>query len=227
MGEGDGGAFWRAVDWRAPWLAPYAKQAVPVVERLARGACVAEALGHDRFVSQRALSAGEPYEAFVFRTGRVPTRDNLHDLFNGLVWLAFPEPKAAINRRHADEIARHGIGARRGPVRDALTLLDENGALLDAPEPLFAALGARDWRALFVTHRALWRDARLVVVGHALLEKLVAPRKPITAHVWRAGAEPGTPPFAPLPVLGVPGWWPDNENAVFYDDAEVFRPPRR
>ena len=30
-------------------------------------------------------------------------------------------------------------------------------------------------------------------------------------------------PFAPLPLLGVPGWWAGNEDAGFYDDAQVFR----
>jgi hypothetical protein len=33
-------------------------------------------------------------------------------------------------------------------------------------------------------------------------------------------------PFAHLPVLGVPGWWPANEGADFYDDTTVFRAPR-
>ena len=33
-------------------------------------------------------------------------------------------------------------------------------------------------------------------------------------------------PFVPLPVLGIPGWWPENENVSFYDDAQVFRPRR-
>ena len=27
----------------------------------------------------------------------------------------------------------------------------------------------------------------------------------------------------PLPVLGVPGWWPDNEMPAFYEDERVFR----
>ncbi|MFN7122209.1 MAG: DUF3025 domain-containing protein, partial [Hydrogenophaga sp.] len=34
-------------------------------------------------------------------------------------------------------------------------------------------------------------------------------------------------PFTPLPVLGVPGWWPANEDAGFYADASVFRAPRQ
>ena len=30
-------------------------------------------------------------------------------------------------------------------------------------------------------------------------------------------------PFTPLPVLGIPGWWPENQNFSFYDDSLVFR----
>lgn len=177
-----------------------------------------------RFVPQAALPAGEGYEDFVRRTGAVPTRDELHDFFNGLVWLHRPALKARMN-------TWHGLEARRGPLRDALTLLDENGAILHgAPPALVEALVARDWRRLFVELRPLWAGVRLEIVGHALLEKLLAPRKPICAHVLLAEPlEPATlaaKPFLPLPVLGVPGWWPANEDAGFYEDAAVFRPPR-
>ena len=30
----------------------------------------------------------------------------------------------------------------------------------------------------------------------------------------------------PLPVLGIPGWWPPNEEEGFYADEQVFRPKR-
>ncbi|WP_408600261.1 DUF3025 domain-containing protein [Paraburkholderia heleia] len=33
--------------------------------------------------------------------------------------------------------------------------------------------------------------------------------------------------FAPLPVLGIPGWWAQNDDPSFYDDATVFRAGRR
>jgi hypothetical protein len=33
-------------------------------------------------------------------------------------------------------------------------------------------------------------------------------------------------PFSPLPVLGVPGWWAENAEFGFYNDAAVFRPQR-
>jgi hypothetical protein len=201
-----------------------------------------------RFASQAELPAGVAYEQFIFDTGRVPTRENLHDFFNGLCWLRFPLTKQRLNRLQAAEIAAAGVGAVRGPVRDALTLFDENAALLQAPEPLWEALVARDWHRLFVTLRPLWAQARLVLFGHALLEKLVAPYKSITAHVLRepvplalgddlaawdawlaaglSAAQLAAKPFTPLPVLGVPGWWPANEGPGFYADASVFRPPR-
>ena len=31
----------------------------------------------------------------------------------------------------------------------------------------------------------------------------------------------------PLPVLGVPGWWPGAERESFYDDTDYFRPGRQ
>ncbi len=233
-----GGEGWRAIDWRAPWLAPYAALAAPVMQRLDQGASVAGALspggGLVRFVPQAELPEGEAYEAFIRRTGRVPTRDNLHDLFNGLVWLRFPALKQRLNELHAAQIVAEGIAPARGPLRDALTLFDENGAWWQAPAELLQALQRRDWHALFVTHRALWSQARLTLVGHALLEKLVQPRKAITAHLWVSPDDVGdaegitaaswsAKPFLPLPVLGVPTWWPANEIPGFYDDAGVFR----
>jgi len=188
-------------------------------------------------VPQAALRAGEAYEAFIHRTTMVPTRNNAHDFFNGLIWLSQPVLKRRLNALQADAIARDGIGARRGPLRDALTVFDENGALLLGPPELHAALAARYGRRLCVELRPLWRQARLLILGHALLEKLLQPRKPICAHVLlvdsiaHAGgqldaATLAVKPFHPLPVLGVPQWWPANEAPGFYADVTVFRPRR-
>ncbi len=198
-----------------------------------------------RFVVQDELPPGTAYEQFIFDTRQVPTRDNLHDFFNGLVWLHFPQAKRRLNALQAQAIAADGVQAVRGPLRDALTVFDENGAVLHAPPALWAALQARDWHRLFVDLRPLWQQAQLVLLGHALLEKLVSPRKPIVAHIYKAQAaidsiahldawlanemQPAhwaTKPFVPLPVLGVPGWWPANEDPVFYADPHVFRASR-
>lgn len=266
------------IDWAAPWCAPYRRLGPAVAQAVAQGASCAQALngpsGADRanpadaalalsaplappvcFVPQADLPEGVAYETHIRRTARVPTRDNLHDFFNGLCWWHFPATKRRLNQWQAQAIeeaaATVGGNSVRGPLRDALTLFDENAALLHAPEPLWHALRQRDWPRLFGPLRPLWTDARLVLFGHALLEKLVSPYKSITAHVlclpmppagaqdaasphpWDAWlAERLTPdwlaakPYTPLPVLGVPGWWPANESGAFYDDLRVFRPPR-
>ncbi|MCB4363697.1 DUF3025 domain-containing protein [Hydrogenophaga taeniospiralis] len=241
------------IDWRAPWLAPCRALGEPLAQQVVTGHCGRAALNVAgtapvRFVPQADLPPGMAYEQFIHDTGCVPTRDGLHDFFNGLCWMRFPRTKRLLNRLQAAEIQAAGVGPVRGPVRDALTLFDENAALLQAPDALWDALLARDWQRLFVDLRPLWAQARLDLFGHALLEKLVAPYKSITAHVYRApvptglggdtagwdawlegrlsAAELGTKPFTPLPVLGVPGWWPANEDPAFYTDAAVFRPAR-
>ena len=238
------------IDWHPGWLDGWREQGQLVQQQVMSGATVAQALNTHgcapvRFVPQSALPPGLAYEQFIFEHASVPTRDNLHDFFNGLCWLRFPATKKRLNQLQAAQIDAAGVTALRGPVRDALTVFDENAAFLLAPPPLWEALQARDWQRLFVGLRPLWQDAQLVLFGHALLEKLVCARKPITAHVYQAqpainsiaildawmaddlrAEKLASKPFMPLPVLGVPGWWPDNENFSFYDDRSVFRSPQ-
>ncbi|CAM8670039.1 Protein of unknown function DUF3025 [Comamonadaceae bacterium] len=239
-----------AIDWSAPWLSPWRQLGEGLALQIDSGLTVAQALNAPgmapvRFIPQSELPAGSAYEQHIFDTGCVPTRDGLHDFFNGLCWMHFPLAKKKLNLLQAEQIAQTGIQPVRGPARDALTVFDENAALLMAPDALWDALAAKDWQALFGPLRPMWADATLVLFGHALLEKLVYPRKPITAHVFRAREATNSiadmdawladtlsapmlaaKPFAHLPVLGVPGWWPENEAADFYVDASVFRAPR-
>ena len=242
------------IDWSRPWLQHLKESGEQVAQSSACGLSLHQALSMIpgpaiRFAPQHALAADQAYEQFIFETSTVPTRDNLHDFFNGLCWITFPETKKKLNQLQAAEIAKGGVQPLRGPVRDALTVFDENAAFLTAPQPLWDALLARDWKMLFITLRPLWKDAQLILFGHALLEKLVCPRKAITAHVYCAWPAMNSiaslnnldawvatglsadglaaKPFTPLPVLGVPGWWPDNENFSFYEDYHVFRPARQ
>ncbi|MEO5658711.1 MAG: DUF3025 domain-containing protein [Polaromonas sp.] len=238
----------QAVNWDRPWLAPWREPGQRVVQSVAAGAALPDALNREllapvQFVPQSQLPPGEAYERYIFNSGNCPTREGLHDFFNGLCWMRFPQTKRRLNQLQAAEIAAAGIAPWRGPVRDALTVLDENAAFLRAPPPLWDALIARDWQRLFIDLRPLWPQAQLVLFGHALLEKLVYARKAVTAHVYRAqpaissiaqmdawvaadlsAVKLAGKPFTPLPVLGVPGWWPQNEEFSFYDDATVFRP---
>ncbi|HET9643858.1 MAG TPA: DUF3025 domain-containing protein [Burkholderiaceae bacterium] len=225
------------IDWQQPWLAAYREPGARIEARWRGGESLWDALNAERpsslqhrFVPHAARGAAQAYETVVHERGEIPTRESLHDFFNGLVWLREPAMKVRVSELHAGEIARRGITGIRGTLRDALTLFDESGAWFRGPQELVDALRRRQWRRLFVDERARWREASVLIVGHALLEKLQMPRKMHTAHVLIdvAGAL-DVPhlimkPFLPLPVLGVPGWWAANDNHSFYDDPSVFRP---
>ena len=200
-----------------------------------------------RFVAPSGESTGYgEYELRIFRSGLVQTRPgNLHDLFNALAWLSFPETKAELNALHVREIPTEA--GRRGRFRDFLTLLDEGGAIVSFADPeLVEMMRAHHWKELFWTNRArALSGMRVDVLGHAVLEQSLRPWPGITCKVivlptgwndrteadarasaWlRAAPASATPRSLPsLPVFGYPGWWPDGDTAAFYDDARFFRP---
>ncbi len=257
--------FFDLIDWQRPWLAPFRATAESIVRSPDwRAAINAQAallgLKNHRglpihFVPQASLPHGMAYEAFISATGGVPTRENLHDFFNALVWLTFPQIKVQLNALQAAEIAKSDvIPAVRGRVRDAATIFDENAALLVVRDATtIDALRAHDWHELFIECRhEFGRSCEVWLFGHALMEKLVSPYKAITAHVWpvivcneyfelplpdrRTWIDRRMPEqlsrgmdntaFMPLPVLGVPNWWGQQDEA-FYADATVFRPARK
>lgn len=252
--EGFAGAVLADIDWSQPWFAPWRELGEPTAHLALQQQNVAVALNAQsisandvKFVPQSALPEGQAYEDFIFKTAQVPTRDGLHDFFNGLCWQRFGQTKRCLNQLQAAEIQNQGVRATRGPVRDALTLFDENAVLMHAPDAVWHALQARDWLRLFVDLREQWQQVHIVLFGHALLEKLITPYKSITGHVYRVAndvnalddaamdawlvqdlqpAKLATKPYEPLPVLGVPGWWPANGERVFYEDRQVFRPKR-
>ena len=198
-----------------------------------------------RFVLPRGDLSGMDYEITIDATGEVPTRDNPHDLFNVLQWLAFPRMKAAINAGHL----RHRVpfSASRAVPRDVLTMIDESGVLVACDDAsLLALLREFRWKELFVERRDdVITSMRFALVGHGLMEKALAPfigltGKAILLHVSRndsldtaaaAWIEDdanlvSSRNLAPLPLLGIPGWDARNIDSTFYDNANYFRPGR-
>jgi hypothetical protein len=144
---------------------------------------------------------------------------------------------------------------QRNGISDTATLFDESGAVLIGPDPRLAQwLVDHDWQNAFVTHRHLWQSHRLLVVGHALLEKTLNPYPGMIAKVLYQPYPASTPDedlntvvktvdallaqrwlnqtftkpsdlFA-VPVLGVPGVDALNESSRYYDNRSVFRPLR-
>lgn len=207
-------------------------------------------------VNAKAISAVE-YEKRIALDGVLVMRpSNWHDLFNVFAWAAWPRAKAALNARHATDIAA-ATGARRSPVRDALTGFDEDGVVVAVGNPHLERL-AREfrWQELFWDHRRdLQTDFRVFVFGHALAEKLLAPFVGITGKAIYCKVEAefleldaltqrrrlderladrlidperfvSPRELMPLPVLGLPGWWPGGDEAGFYADTSYFRPGR-
>jgi len=70
-----------------------------------------------RFAAPRAPGDRDrrSYELRIAETGEIETRtQNWHDLFNALVWIAFPGTKAAINAQHAAILEPELRGRQRG-----------------------------------------------------------------------------------------------------------------
>jgi len=194
---------------------------------------------------------GFAYEKHIHETGQVSTREeSWHDLFNALVWCRLPQLKVAMNAVHYQHL-EEGSGGRRGKQRDALTLLDESGVIVTGSHSgVLEALAARDWRQAFVGYREAWAGkTHVLVCGHAILEKFLDPYKALTAHaLYLHSGEPMAIPevdelladallsgellsepkdLSPLPLMGIPGWWPPGaQDDTFYADEGVFRPAR-
>ena len=198
----------------------------------------------------------DKFEPSTYLRGEVPVRPfNWHDLFNALVWMTFPTAKAALNARHYQAMSAR-TEPLRGPEEDALTLFDEEGVVvLSSDEELAALLRGFKWRELFWQRRAeVQQRMRFLLFGHALYEKALrpfvgmtgkallfaVPAQTLTLHgaaltkevdrlaalrVW-GGESLRNSSFSPLPVLGIPGWWPENESEAFYANESYFRPGR-
>ncbi len=233
-----------------PWARRLAGEGWPGLARL-NDLAEAAGLRNDRglplrFQPQARRCGQRDYETGILATGQVPTRaDNWHDLLNALCWHAFPATKAALNKVQSGTIAP---GQPRGSLSDAATLFDESGLVLAGPDAeIGRLLAARRWREVFVDRRPAWAGIRAWVIGHAVLEKLLAPWPGITAkclfvhvaeagdarraqvdervaQVWREGRVARPADLFPVPVLGIPGWWPANADPAFYDNRDVFRP---
>jgi len=202
------------------------------------------------------------YEPRCYLRGEVMTRaHDWHDLLNALVWMTFPQAKAAINRRHYRALTvsqADASGSQRGAVRDMNTLFDESGVVVPYAEDALADLmrGFR-WKELFWRRRAAVQAGMgFYLFGHGLYEKALTPYIGMTgrglllpvvreffgwplkrrlAHLDSRVADylnhpqhcHDTHELTPVPVLGVPGWWAENEEEKFYDNTDYFRPGRQ
>ena len=159
-----------------------------------------------------------------------------------------------INYRHLEDDMRPFVIKDEGfrLIDRAVSLCAERGiyTILD----LHALPGYQNqaWHSDNPTHKALFWEhrhavetaMRFVVVGHALLEKVLAPYPAMTGKCLLLGSDSLDPDaaealavtalgtidtprqLAPLPIQGIPGWDAVNANAAYYANREIFRPAR-
>lgn len=199
------------------------------------------------------------YEASIYLRGELAVYPTTwHDFFQILVWATFPRTKRALNAAHFAATAQRmksSDAARRGFRENALTLFDENGAVILCSDPsLLEAIRLFRWKHLFWERRAeLRKRLRCIVFGHALYEKALNPYVGMCAHgillhceqsvldgrdeerlehvdqrlAARVTEGIASPRhLSPFPLLGLPGWF-DNDAESFYDNAAYFRSQRR
>jgi hypothetical protein len=178
-----------------------------------------------------------------------------HDLFNALVWCRFTGLKSAMNAAHCAQISSRHEPDRGPQRDALTLFDESGVMVLSTSKGFLNALAAREWNEVFVQQKSLWHEEVLVFVcGHALLEKFLTPYKALTAHALLLHLDDGlvhlpredllqildrslagalgegrmlgsTASLSPLPLMGIPGWWPEAEqDTSFYADQQVFRP---
>ena len=207
------------------------------------------------FISQAAPLKALAYEQQIFTTGHIPSRtQSWHDWFNALSWLTFPRCKAALNTRHAsagDHLTHRGRERDALTLFD-----EAGAIVLYAHPPLAAALQSHRWSEVWAhPPHATASTLRYLLFGHGALEQGLQPFIGWTAKAWFIEIDVDLlhAPWAqlipwldahlaeaithrrhlnhprdlsPLPLLGIPGWHPQ-QTAEFYANTDYFRPKRR
>lgn len=179
--------------------------------------------------------------------------ENWHDFFNAMCWLQFSKIKSALNALHFEQSKTRQPGTNRSPLENALTLFDECGAVIVADDDLLLELiRHHQWKDLFREHKELFgKHIQCYVVGHAMHEKSLAPYIGMTTHsvllkqgsdffhqgylqqleavdqlvadLWINRRIEQPKDLQPFPLLGVPGWWHQEQDEAFYANDAYFR----
>lgn len=228
--------------WKSALTAPLFAPIAPLLERLpperfpgleVLNGLVAPSLLSGGGAPIRFVPPGAPasrdfaaqYEVRIFENGEVQTRaDNWHDLFNALVWLAFPKTKAALNGHHYRQMKARWGEKLRGTARDVLTLFDEGGIVVACADvSLSALLREFRWKRLFWDRRGdVVESMRFCVFGHAIYEKALQPYQGVTARALIADVAPAVIAASPASRLAEL----DSRAADYFSNAEVLASTR-
>jgi len=158
---------------------------------------------------------------------------------------------------YREMLARQAEGLRGTPRDVLTLFDESGVIVTSGEAELGALLREFKWKELFWQRREdVVATMRFFVFGHAIYEKFLQPYKGITAksvifdvparelerplpqqlatldaRLAKYFGDPkslaATEAYAPLPLLGVPGWAEDNAEERYYDDTQQFRSGRK
>ncbi|VAW69633.1 hypothetical protein MNBD_GAMMA10-1018 [hydrothermal vent metagenome] len=203
--------------------------------------------------AENATEFEDQYEPRVYLKKQLQTRThNWHDFFNAMIWLRFSETKKTLNQLHYFKASQRSKGSNRTRLESKITQFDECGAILICNNPhLLDLVKKHDWHTLFIDNAAAFEaDFRCIIFGHAIYEKALNPYIGLTCHclmiadenmleevksddyteldkylsqLWQQQKTQESIKFQPFPMLGIPGYWPE-QNLAFYQNTAYFRP---
>ena len=177
-----------------------------------------------------------------------------HDLFNALMWLCFGASKARINAIQVEEGISDSANRRSPRRNLTTLIDECGVLVAASDPHFEVLNRDHRWEHLFLHLRASWgREIRAYIIGHGLYEQCLRPYMGLTGKAVyfavdsdffsfgldaqyrhldrmlaaRLGAVTalGSPrDLHPFPVLGVPGWYAESQDALFYRVASYFRP---
>ena len=194
----------------------------------------------------------DQYEPRVYLKRELQTRTrNWHDFFNAMIWLKFPQTKSILNNLHYTQAMTRPKGSNRSLLENRITQFDECGAIIISKKSsLLDLVEQHKWRQLFIDSDNEFEDNfYCVVFGHAIYEKALTPYIGMTCHClliqndelldtvlqqntdpldhlvaqwWKTHSKHKHITLYPYPILGTPGYWPDQNN-TFYQNTQYFR----
>jgi hypothetical protein len=199
---------------------------------------------------KQVVASTNQYEAMIYLKQQVQTRtQNWHDFFNAVIWRIFPKTKQQINyHQHLTLNYRHQNKIQqRLPIENFLTHFDECGLIiLSTNTRWFNLIRSHAWEEIFWHKRsALQQEVRFITFGHSIYEKGIKPYLGLTAKAVFINLPVDSPldyidytlgnllknnnspiyqqKLQPVPLLGIPGWYSDNQKQSFYNNTKYFR----
>jgi hypothetical protein len=209
-----------------------------------------------RFIEQKKKEKDfyKKYDALVFNEKKIPIRKNIvHDYFNAITWLAFPNAKKKLNKKNFIFLENNYLNGNKNRPRniDLTTLLDESGIIVVTKNSYLASLmEKKKWKTVFWDNRDIVKKSfRFFLFGHSLFEKLMnkyigtAARALIISdesllldkitinnvdqmlsdYIDRDSFFKNLEKSISIPLFAIPGWSNLNEKEEFYQGNEYLR----